>query len=372
MPRKRRGSLILGGFLLLALGFCALTSPGRAAARAVLLLSHLLPDFPVRPLQIFTPPPLSEEIDYPAADGETRAIIYRPGDWGVHPAVILLFGLAPDFAHPRVVSLAEGLARSGFVVMLPDPPGMREGRLSVEDIQALVAAFQYLENQPYVRGDKIGYGGFSLGASLSLVAAAEESISRRVAYVNFFGGYYDAYDLLQAVTTRTAEEDGKRVPWEPHPEMVDFVQGVFLKSLESEKDINILYGAWYGGEAIDPDPLSPAGRAIYQLMANRNPQQFAELYSRLPQEMRDNFQQTSPHYSLDSVQAPVFIMHDRGDTYVPVGESRRLAEALPQAQYTEFAFFQHVVPQNPGNLWAYLGEFWKLWGHLHRLLLVAG
>lgn len=371
MLLKKRGPLLIGGLLLLGLGFCALTSPGRAGARAFLLLSHLIPDFPLRPLQFITPPPIIEEISYPTVTGDTRAFIFRPGDRGVHPAVIILFGLNPNLQEPRLNSLVDDLARSGLVVMLPDPGGLRESRLTPDDIQALVAAFQYLEGQPYVRRDKIGYGGFSLGASLSFLAAGDARIAPRVAYVNFFGGYYDAYDLLLAVTTHTAEEDGERVPWEPHAEMVLYVQGVMLNNLEAENDYGIIFRDWYEGQAADPGQLTPQGRAIYELMRNRDPGLFPALFAQLPQEMQEDLKQISPRYGLDKVQAPVFIIHDRGDPYIPVGESRNLAASLPSAQYTETDLFQHVVPRAPSDLWAFLGELAKVGGYLYRLLLMA-
>jgi predicted esterase len=49
---------------------------------------------------------------------------------------------------------------------------------------------------------------------------------------------------------------------------------------------------------------------------------------------------------------PVFLMHDKGDTFVPVAESRRLREAIPPgkiARYSEFDLLAHVVPEASGK-----------------------
>ncbi|MBI2845295.1 MAG: hypothetical protein HYX86_01980 [Chloroflexi bacterium] len=371
MLLKRQVPLLLGGLLLIWLGLCGLTSSGRAASKAFLLLPNLFPDFPLRPLRLFTAQPIIEEIFYPTAEGTTRAFISRPGDSGDHPAVIVFFGLNPDLLDPRLRSLVDDLARAGFVVMFPYSEGVSEYRLKTSYIQDLVDAFRYLEGQPYVRRDKIGYGGFSLGASLSFVAAGDDRISERVSFVNFFGGYYDAYDLLLAVTTHTAEENGERVPWEPHPEMTAFVQLVLLNSLESKEDYDLIYRDWYQGQAADLSRLTPQGQAVYELVRNRDPELFPALFAQLPEGMRREFKEISPRYGLDKLQAPLFILHDRGDPYIPVGESRRLAVSLPSAQYTETDLFQHVVPRAAGDLWTLLGEIAKLWGYLYQLLLVA-
>ena len=52
--------------------------------------------------------------------------------------------------------------------------------------------FQYLQQQPYVKQDKIGFIGVSVGAPLALLAAADPRINKDVAYVVSFGGYYNA------------------------------------------------------------------------------------------------------------------------------------------------------------------------------------
>jgi dipeptidyl aminopeptidase/acylaminoacyl peptidase len=64
--------------------------------------------------------------------------------------------------------------------------------------------------------------------------------------------------------------------------------------------------------------------------------------------MRKRFDAMSPVTVLPQIQAPLLILaHDRDDTVIPVGESRRLVAALRDragVQYTEFTMFKHLDP----------------------------
>ena len=51
-------------------------------------------------------------------------------------------------------------------------------------------AFQYLKSREYVDSNRVGMGGFCVGASFALVAAADPRIRRDVVFVNAFGPYF--------------------------------------------------------------------------------------------------------------------------------------------------------------------------------------
>ena len=79
----------------------------------------------------------------------------------------------------------------------------------------LVWAFQYLSEREYVDPRRTGLGGFCVGASFALVAAADPRIRDDVAFVNAFGPYFDAETLLLQAASRSVVYDGRRTPWEP-------------------------------------------------------------------------------------------------------------------------------------------------------------
>lgn len=73
----------------------------------------------------------------------------------------------------------------------------------------------------------------------------------------------------------------------------------------------------------------------------------------------------------------VVILHDRDDVVIPVGESRRLRDALAGragVSYTEFTLFQHMDPskaqRSPVGLLRQLGLFYRAVYPVFRLALV--
>ena len=68
-----------------------------------------------------------------------------------------------------------------------------------------------------------------------------------------------------------------------------------------------------------------------------------------PEDIERRLRAISPLTVLDTVQAPVLLMHDRSDTFIPYTESRSIAATLAQAgrppvRHSEFRLFAHVLP----------------------------
>ena len=58
-------------------------------------------------------------------------------------------------------------------------------------------------------------GGFCVGASYSIMAAAQEPIRERVSFVNAFGPYFHLPDLLAAIASRTHTYGDETQDWKP-------------------------------------------------------------------------------------------------------------------------------------------------------------
>ena len=115
-----------------------------------------------------------------------------------------------------VVNLGYALSRVGFVTMFhwSETMGMRHN-IDPDEIENLVWAFQYLTSQDFVDRDRAGMGGFCVGASFALVAAADPRINDEVRFVNAFGPYFNGSDLLLQFGSRSRFYEGEREPWEP-------------------------------------------------------------------------------------------------------------------------------------------------------------
>ena len=92
-----------------------------------------------------------------------------------------------------VTKLGDALARAGFVVMLHWSPTMgSQSNIDPNEIGSLIWAFQHLHSREFVDQERAGMGGFSVGGSLAMIAAADPRIRDHMVFINSFGAYYDA------------------------------------------------------------------------------------------------------------------------------------------------------------------------------------
>lgn len=381
---------------LLALLLGVLAAPGallwmaRVPLLALLLLPELFPDGPAGPLRWLGPAPQREEAVYWTAAGTpVPADLYLPrsllppGHVLTHrPGMLLFVGIYTPRDDPRLVHLAEALARAGSVVLVPESAAMLEGRLEPQEIDALVTAFRALLERPEVDPRRAGFIGFSTGGSLALVAAADPRIRDRVAFVNAFGSYADALTFLEAVVTQAIWLDGRPLPWEPDEVTRTVLAQTLIEAVPHAGDRRALQRLFLpdGIAAADvPPPAAREGlesgpaRAVFDLLTRPPAEQVPQLLAELPLSLREGLRRMSPLAVAADLRCAVYLMHDRDDRFVPVTESRRLAARLRElghrdVRYTEFGLFEHVVPGRHLSLLELAAEFWKLYLHLLALM----
>jgi len=143
------------------------------------------------------PLPGPHQVDIPLSDGTLRAQLYKPDGDGPFPVVIALHGCGGLAGHsepvlPRYRDWAEQLLKGGQAVLLPDSYGSRElgpqcrvkertvrGRR--ERVEDVMAARQWLMQQPWVARDRISLMGWGGGASALLWAVRPQSSTRDIA-----------------------------------------------------------------------------------------------------------------------------------------------------------------------------------------------
>ncbi len=370
--RLRIAFLVAAGLVLLV----ALTREGRTAVRAISLLPYVFPNPPAEPLSWVTPTPVSEEVRYADASRSLLADLYRPGDAGRHAALLLSLGVHPvPRDDPALVRLATGLARDGFVVLIPESPELRADRILPSERDAFVAAFRYLASRPEVDRARIGFVGFSVGASLLAVAAADPRINDDVRVVNFFGGYDDAFTLLREIASRRIVlEDGRSVPWQPADLARSIFANVLLENVEDPTDRALVSRALVDGQTLPPlvrGLLGARARLVYDLFSADDPDRVEALVAALPDDLRERLRAVSPSTYVADLHARMYLMHDTDDGFVPFVESRRLAARLPGSQrvYTEFSIFAHVEPTRSLDPITFVSEAGKLVRHLYLVML---
>ncbi len=350
----------------------------RAGFHTLLFVAETL-DAPVSPQTWFTSEPVRYEAVYGSLDGAEVADVYRLlPDGKPRAAVLLSVGAAQKgLDDPAITNFGLALSRAGFVTMLHwSPPLGRDSDVQAEDPAKLVRAFEYLAAQDYVDPERAGIGGFSVGGSFAIVAAADERIADAVRFINAFGSYYDLETLVVQAASRSVDDDGGQAPWEPHSLTLRILAHELIETVDDAAEAELLSGHYVDGEDFEPDALqtlSERGHTVVRLLDGVTRSEAEQLYSTLPDDFRDGLAGISPSNHVEAVRARLLVMHDRDDRHVPVTESRRLVEAVGERKgdrYTEFRSFSHTLP-GEGGLLDRLGQAFRLSRHMYGLIRIA-
>ena len=375
---------LAAGTLLAALVVMFILFPPLATAwHTALFVSQVLPA-PVKPQAWFTAAPQRQQITYDRPDGLGAADIYSIPDGKRRAGLLVFLGAnAAGRDDPDVVNFGQALARAGFAVMLSWSPTMGErNNVDPAEIDNLAWAFQHLRSQDYVDPARVGMAGFSVGGSFVLVAAANPRIRDNVAFVNSFGGYYDAPDFFRQIASNSKFRAGQPPePWAVDPLTRRVFVNELIEVVSDPAERQFLTRRFVDNAAGDDDADAPAvwsdqGSLSRRILEGTTPEQASELFDQMPEAFRQGLAAISPSVHLSQVRAKLLIMHDVGDPLIPVGESRRLVQALresgrPAARYTETAIFDHVRPGSSGNLWELAKGAGQLYRHLYGIIRLA-
>ncbi len=282
------------------------------------------------------------------------ADLYTVQDGRPHAGLLITHGvLETGKDDPRLVALANELAACGFAVLVPELNGLKSLRLEMEESDDIVAAFRFLLSMDEVDDTRSGLFGISFAAGPVLKAAADPSIRERVKFVVSFGGYYDTVNVVRYLTTGRDEYRGHRhvQPPEAYARYV-FVKNV-LAHMPEGKDRTLLSGLLDAIEreanateaeapAFSPDQLTEGGRAVYELIRNRDPARVAVLMEATEPAVRDYLESLSLRPVVSQVKARLLIGHGDTDPLIPSTESLRLADALPDPGRVHVAILKVV------------------------------
>ena len=366
--------------LLLLGALLSLLPTGRAALRGTLLVPAVLLPNKQTPLTLSGSAVRHTTMEISARSGPVYLDIYEPDDAtpplpGAREGVVVIPGIGDERKDSQLINLSVSLAREGIVVMDLTTPALIEKRLDPDDVDAVVQAFQTLARHPSVGAGRAGILGVSGGGDLGMLAAADPRIRDQLGFIMLFGGYYDATSLLRDFGRRALDVDGKLQPWTPNPVPVEALARTIAPTLSASEGKLLVGALKEGGKpltAAQLASLSPGALAAYHLLHGDDPAHVDANIAALSPAMQRDLVALSPSAVLGDIRAPIYLLHDRNDTYVPFTESRAFAAALVKANhphdFVELNIFAHVEVKYGQGIGPLVGDGARLFGILTELL----
>ena len=85
-------------------------------------------------------------------------------------------------------------------------------------------------------------------------------------------------------------------------------------------------------------------RSVAELLANKDPRRFDELYAGLPKRVRADLEELSPLAGDERVNVPVELISSPHDKYFPLSETYAIGGIAPRARITVSGALDHVEP----------------------------
>jgi pimeloyl-ACP methyl ester carboxylesterase len=323
-----------------------------AQARAVVVISSVL-DAPV-------PTPAFEAVGEEPRFSDARvagnpSLVVRPAGEGPWPAIFLVNGTVPEGRKlPEVRNLAEGFARAGYLVVVPDLPGLTEDRITPQTLDATTQIAREISGGPDTEGGKVALVGVSTGATLALLAAEDPALSGRVSVVAGVAPYSNIKTVLNVATTgHYRRSDGELASYEATPFLSYVAARSLVAALPPGEDKRTLSAELEGAGRGSQDPLSGLrsrqmgdlgadARSVVGLLANRDQERFDSLYADLPDEVRHDLEELSPLAGTEQISVPVELATGPRDKYFPPSQSYRLERIAPEIRVTVTGALDHA------------------------------
>jgi pimeloyl-ACP methyl ester carboxylesterase len=306
--------------------------------------------------------------------------VAHPGEDGPWPAVVFVNGATRRGRHhPRVQGLAHGLARAGYLVLVPDLPGLRTGEITTRTAEATVSVAREAASRPDAREGRVALYGVSVGTTLALLAAEDPSLTGRVSVVAGLAPYTDIVNTIRLAATGHYLSGGRLHPYRTDAFLDLVVARSLAGGLPPSPHRRLLLARL---RALPDDAPSPLGalrapwtrrlrgdaRAVVRLLVNRDPRRFDRLYAALSPSARARLEGLSPLRGAGRLRVPVELATAPHDKYFPPAESHALARLAPQARVTVTRSLEHAIPEPSLDD---LGDLLALDGFLLRALREA-
>jgi pimeloyl-ACP methyl ester carboxylesterase len=295
------------------------------------------------------------------------ALVARPAGEGPWPTIFLVNGTVRKGRKlPEVRNLAEGFARAGYLVVVPDLPGLTEDTITPQTADATTQVTREISGWPDVEDGKVALVGVSTGATLALLAAEDPALRGKVSLVAGVAPYSNIKTVLSIATTgHYRRSDGELIRYEADSFLSYVIARSLVAALPPGEDKRTLSAELERVGRESPDPLSglrvrrtgdlgPGAKSVVGLLANRDPERFDALYANLPEEVRHDLEELSPLAGTVTIRVPVELATGPHDKYFPPSQSYALERIAPQRRVTVTGALDHAeVEFSPGDIPAF-------------------
>lgn len=312
------------------------------------------------------------KINYSDGKTQTAALLFKTKVNKPQGTVIFSWGIGFTPENVRLlIKTSDVLRGSGVNVFIPLPRDLSEDLITGTSIQSYVNAFEYLEKQPYVDPQKIGFMGFCAGGSLVLVAAQDRKINEEVAFVSSIAPYNNMADYYVQALSRKALKNGVERDWAPHETTRRLLLKNYFSRLPQSGDSQILSDFFVDGRGGNParlNELSSQGKLALEILQYPSPQKMREIMKLLPENMKNDLKELSPETKIADLKSEVFIIHDKDDPLTPFEESERLSMSLgDRASFSLVTVFDHTILDKKYSIAAFLKELRLVVSQYYRI-----
>ncbi len=320
-----------------------------------------------------TADPAQIHLDYESEGLQYRADLYIPRTSPL-ASIVLIPGVAEQGKNdPRLIAFATTLARSHFIVLVPDITNLREFKIRAEDSRAIIDAFKFLASRPeFPTQRQAGIGAFSYAAGPAVLAALNSEVREKIDFILSVGGYYDVEQVITFFTTGYFKNDNGWQYQKPN----EYGKWVFVLSnierLSNPKDKEI-FNEIAQRKMHDPDAiiddltgdLTVEANSILKLLKNQDHSEAQNLIKKIPNTIRSDLNALNlSNKDLGQLHAKLILLHGIDDDIIPYTESISLARAVTKGQANLFIVdgLAHV------NVRPNLLNQWKLFRAIDTLL----
>lgn len=333
---------------------------------SILFLEDLAAGHEKSRLKSHTPKPKQISINYEIKSNQYQADLYIPQESAL-ASIVLIPGVAAQGKEDlRLVAFATTLARSRFMVLVPEISNLRELKIRAEDSRTIIDAFTYLISRPDipVQG-QAGIGAFSYAVGPAVLAALDPDVREKIDFILSVGGYYDVEQVITFFTTGYFKNDNGWQYIKPN----EYGKWVFVLSnierLSKQTDKEIFY-AIAQRKMDNPNAsiedltnnLSVEANSILALLKNQNYSETLTLITGIPNAIRADLNALNlSNKNLSQLNAKLILLHGIDDDIIPYTESILLSRAVAEGQSELFIVdgLAHVnVHPNLVNQWKLL------------------